>query len=468
MARWHSCNVLQVGANSRRVWQFDCNGSFKLEREQTIPPGQPLPPNLVAKSWRTLWQKKLNVAWLPPENVFLRVLQLPNADFTETLSMVEFQLEKISPLPVAQIVWSIHTLPSRNAPQPVVEGQSETQPQSQTVIVTIVERSIVEDFLGNLELEGFLADRLEVPMLDSLTTARIERDGAWVYPDPMNPGSALIAWWYSGTLQSVGLVFAPAGEKRGEILREQLTQMAWAGELEGWLTSTPKAHLVADTTTAAEWQAALVHATEQPVEVISPQNLPELASATARRAAQSDPKSNLLPQEYAVRYHQQFVDRLWMRGIGVVLGIYVVGVLIYFVALQVLSYRTDGVETKVDGIRQDYTNAIQLKQRYQILKERSELKFAALECWKTTAELLPESVSLQSLDFTDGRKLTLRGTAPSDKVNDLIDFNTAMQKATTDGQPLFVRVETLDYRKDVAGNTVSWNFTCELKHTERE
>src|SRR5207248_2137054 len=112
----------------------------------------------------------------------------------------------------------------------------------------------------------------------------------------------------------------------------------------------------------------LQKAIDQPIEITSPKHLPELASATARRAATADPKSNLLPPEYELRYRQQFVDRLWMRGIGAVLGVYVIGVLIYFVALQVLSYRTGGVEEKVAGISQDYTNAIQLKARYQILK----------------------------------------------------------------------------------------------------
>ena len=468
MARWHSCNILQIGAGGRHIWQF--NAAFKLEREQTVPGGQPLPSHLVAKTWRTLWHKKFNVAWLPPGKVFLRVLQLPKTDFSETLSMVEFQLEKISPQPVAQIVWSVHVLPqAQTAPRPsapAAEGQAEA-PQTQTVIVTIVSRSLVEEFLGNLEQEGFLADRLEVPVLDKLATTPIEGDGARIYPDAGNQNSALVAWWYGGALQSLGLIQAAPGEQRAESLREQFMQMAWAGELEGWLTSPPRWHLVADAAHAADWQAVLQKALDQPVEIVAPKILPELASATARRAAQAGANSNLLPQEYALRYQQQFVDRLWMRGIGAVLGAYVVGVLIYFVALQVLSYRTSAVVEKVAGLSQDYTNALQIKQRHGILNEREELKFAPLECWKATAQHLPAAATLQTFDFIDGEKLTLRGTAPADKVNDLIDFNSAMQKGTsTDGQPLFTKVESLDYRKDAGGNTVSWNFSCKLKRTE--
>src|SRR5580765_6139691 len=131
MARWHSCNVLHVGADSRRLWQFDThNGEVALDREQTIHIDSAL-PGQVSKTWRSYWQPKLNVALLPPENVFLRVAQLPKASFDETLSMVELQLEKLSPIPVGQVVWSI---------QPLESSSTDLQ----TVIVILAERKTVE------------------------------------------------------------------------------------------------------------------------------------------------------------------------------------------------------------------------------------------------------------------------------------------------------------------------------------
>ena len=112
MARWDSCNILQAGADAQRVWQF--NKTFKLNREQTVRPPEPLPAGLVGKSWGALFQKKLNVAWLPPEHVFIRAAQFPPASPEETRTMVELQLEKLSPIPVTQAVWSLHLLPRPN------------------------------------------------------------------------------------------------------------------------------------------------------------------------------------------------------------------------------------------------------------------------------------------------------------------------------------------------------------------
>ena len=84
-----------------------------------------------------------------------------------------------------------------------------------------------------------------------------------------------------------------------------------------------------------------------------------------------------------------------------------------------------------------YTNALQLKAKFQVLKTRQDLKFAALDCWKAVAELLPDGVTLEGYNFNDGRKLTLSGSAPADQTKRLLDFDADIRKAAVNGQPLF-------------------------------
>ena len=112
-----------------------------------------------------------------------------------------------------------------------------------------------------------------------------------------------------------------------------------------------------------------------------------------------------------------------------------------------------------------YKEAIQLKARYQVLKDRQDLKYAALDCWKTVAALLPAGAQLNAMDFRDGSRLALSGTAPSDKVSAVIDFNTAIHKAAVNDQPMFSKVESPRYQ-DSGNNTISWNFSCELNRSE--
>ena len=457
MPRWNSCNVLQVAPDANRLWRFDAKGgNFVLDREQKIPGGQPLPSRLVAKSWSSLWQPKLNVAWLPPENVYLRVIELPKSSFEETQAMVELQLEKLSPLPVAQIVWTLHLLPAAAAGD------------LQSVIVVIAGRPAVEEFLGRLEKDGYLADRLEAPMLDQLEAAPATEDGAWIYAGTRGKDAALVAWRSNGALRNLCLMVLPPEGDRARSLKDQLAQLCWAGEMEGWLTGPPKWHLVADPVNAAEWEKLLREAVDEPVRVAEPPPPAELAARTARRAAVSSGAA-LLPAEFSARYHQQFVDRLWLRGLVTTGILYAIGVVIYFCATTVLNYKTIAVEQQAAQLGDSYTNVLQLKARYEVLVVRQQLKYAALDCLKIVAEQLPAGRTLQRSSFVEGQKLTLSGICAPDQISQISDqgkFYDAVRKAKLNGQDVFEpsAIEPLIW--NVSGNTANWHFTLQLKHTE--
>ncbi len=454
--RW--CTVLQAGGPETQLWHFSARGgSFVLNRQQSLAAGEALPARLVAKDWRTLFQRNLNIAWLPPEQVFLRVAHLPVSDYTETVSMVELQLEKLSPMPVTQIVWSLCVLP-------------QVRDNQQTVVVMMAARSAVEEFLGRLEGQGFLADRLELAALDQLQATPIAADGAWIYAGSgPNKHTALVAWWYGGVLQNLDLITLPP-LNRPEALREQMMQIAWAGEMDGWLTSTPDWHLVADAEAAAEWEPALSAGLESSAQVSAPRPPLETAALTATRATQAEAQANLLPPEFSTRYQQQFVDRLWMGSLGAVIGLYILGVAVYLVALGVAVLRTQSVEHEAAELGPAYTNAMSLKARYEVLQDRQELKYAALDSWQALAELLPQGVTLDGFNFSDGKRLSLSGTAPNEQQQDLFRFDGALRKFEKDGLPLFGAPGESMSMHSTGPNaaTVNWNTVLELKRVEAQ
>jgi hypothetical protein len=205
------------------------------------------------------------------------------------------------------------------------------------------------------------------------------------------------------------------------------------------------------------------------VEVIAPVPPQQLAAMTAKRAAQSDAGNNLLPPEFATRYQQQFVDRLWGRGLLAALALYAIGLAIYFIALIVFGHLTGRVETQAAEISQDYTNSIQLAGMLNVLKEREDLKFAALDCWKAVAETMPAGLTLETMNFNDGyngvRTLSLRGTAPADQVTAVTDFSDSLRKWKNGGKSLFDEGAsgTPNINLNAGGATVSWNFELDLK-----
>ncbi len=455
--RWSFCNILQIAPEAKKLWQFNAKGSgFVLGGEQRVPHSMPLPSKFVAKTWSSLWQPKLNVAWLPPENVFLRAIELPASNAEETFAMVELQLEKISPLPVTQIVWTFQALPHAGAEN------------LQTIIVVIVARNLVEEFLGKLERDGFLADRLEVPMLDQLDVLSTTEDGAWIFPQIIgNQNAALIAWRSGGALRNLSFVALPPAGDRAVELKNQIAHILWSGELEGWLTAAPKWHLIADPVNAAEWENLLRTGLNEPVQIIAPPSTIELAARTAKRAA-AGTKTNLLPPEFSERYRQQFHDRLWLHGLGYAGLLYAIALVIYFCAVGVLTYKTGNVEAQVSGLANTYTNALQLTAEYKVLSERQQLKYAALDCWKIVADQLPQTVTLQSFNFGDGEKLSLSGTAPADQVDTLFNFNDAMKKIQLNGQPMFDQNKGETVSPKLIGGTEQWRFTVELAHPEAQ
>jgi hypothetical protein len=473
MARWNSCNVLHVGAAARRVWQFDARSAgFNLKREQVSRAGEPLPSKLIGKGWTSLWQPKLNVAWLPPEEVFIRVAQFPLSTPEETRAMVELQLEKLSPIPVTQAVWTMHILPGSSAPRhPQAEG-AKTE-NLQTVVVVLVARSVVEQFLGQLEGQGYQADRLELPLIDQLEATPVSEDGAWIYPETQGGNhTALVAWWYGGVLHTVDLLTLSAGPDRAQSLKDHLMQMAWAGELGGWLTAPPRWHLVADDATAAEWLAPLREGLEQTIEVVPPLSGPELAARTAKRATLAGAETNLLPPEFAARYKRQFEDRLWMRGLLWLVAAYVAGVMAYFIAVSFVSYQTTAAENRVAQQGLSYTNSIEIKAQYKILKDRNELQFAALDCWQAVAEAAPENVTLDAMNFSAGRKLALNGTAIGKETTPVTDFGERLRKHVlteppNQGQLLFKQNADIPTYNFLNNGTIRWNYNLELARTEK-
>jgi hypothetical protein len=457
MARWQSANLLHSSAAGRRFWQLSANGDrFTVQAEKALLANDPLPPGVAAKNWQTLFRPKLNIAWLPPEKVFLRAVQLPAGDSAELSQMVELQMEKLSPLPVTHVVWSVYPMPRpANKPDAL-----------QTVIVIVAARSAVEEHLGQLESQGFLADRLEAPGLDQLLAVDLNEEGVWLVPGA--PGEpALVAWCYGGAVQNVTIVGLPTGQERGPQLRTQIEQIAWAGELEGWLPGPPKIHLVAGPTEAGFWVPIFEQAGDE-ISVVAPPPEAQLVARSAQRCAQSA-GTNLLPQDFATRYRQQFVDGLWLRGLFTVLSLYIIGVLMYFGALYALKVKYNRVKADLAQITKTYTEAKKDRDQLIILQDRQALKFAALDCYKAVAEFLPEGVTIDDVYF-DRSKFELRGTVTSEERDSVENFNEELRHAPNPNKPgelLFAEVVAPTYPK-IGATSTDWRFTCKLKDTGGE
>ncbi|HTH48571.1 MAG TPA: hypothetical protein VMB21_13750 [Candidatus Limnocylindria bacterium] len=452
--RYQGCNVLAVSAEGRRLWQFNV-GKDKVAPagDLTLEPGKPLPKAAVARDWRQLVKPKLNLAWLPLDHVFIRAVQLPAASAAELPGMVEFQLEKLSPLPPAQVVWTVEAVPHADGTQ-------------QTALVVIASRAAVEEYLGLLEQGGYVADQLELPLLRELKTLRPEGDGLWILVEPGSLGSnLLVGWFVNGIWQEVSLLRLTSGAAGSAQLIELLTQNAWGGELNGWLKGLPEVHLVAQPEAAAELEGLLRDWSGRPVVTQPRRPVTELAELGALHHL-PPPASSLVPPEVTKRRRDRFIDALWMKGLGTAGVAYLAFVFLYMVALKVQEYRFDNTRDEANAMAQSYTNALQLKAQVAVLQDQVGLRFAALDSWRAAVEHLPETVTLTQLDFSRGRSLELTGTVANESTADVTKFNSELKKVEIDGQPLFAKVEAAQINSQPGAAFARWSFKAELKRTE--
>lgn len=454
--RWTSCNVLAPAAEGRTLWSFSRKGDqAALEAEKRFAAGARLPAEQVGKTLRQTWQPRLNIAWLPADKVFLRVVELPPAEPAEVPALIEFQLEKLSPLPAAQSVWT-YELVAGGPTEPI------------TAIVAIVDREVVEAQLKDLEAAGYRPDRLELPALRELLAVMKPGDGVYILACQEPAGiDCLVAWWGEGRLRHLSLGHFSDDSATGDRLVDALRRTTWAAEVEGWLPASLDVTLIAEASLAARLELALKDFAGRSVTLRERLTPSELASVTATARAQA----NLVPPEVLARYRQEFVDRLWMRALGSVALAYVLVVLGYLAALNVLDYQKGRVDHEIALNLANYTKAQQLKARLEILQEQVNLKFAALDCWKAAAEALPESMTLNSVTFQRGKKLGLMGSVPNDEQGKVTTYNAALAKAEVNGRPLFTKVVTKSIQAPAASRPdlpASWSLECEINRRDLE
>ena len=125
-----------------------------------------------------------------------------------------------------------------------------------------------------------------------------------------------------------------------------------------------------------------------------------------------------------------------------------------------MKFQQGRIETEVASVRPGYTNTIQMRQRVLILEEQSALKFAALDSWKTTAELLPPEMQIVSMTLSRGKKMALFGTVPQTDSSKISDFNEALSKAVVNGKTVAVTPPIQQAPRPNASGipTISWSF----------
>ncbi len=460
--KWSSCNLLEPATEGSRLCQFSVSSKkVKLSGDLRVADLIELPAKAVGKDWSDLLRRKLNIATLPPEKVFLRVVELPECEPDELLPMVEFQIEDLSPLPMAQAVWSAEAVPGSTG----TEG-------NQTVLVMIAERGVVEGRLDELEAVNYLADRVEVPLLRELVPGEPREDGAHIQlVQGADSVLALVSWWFAGRLRDVNSFNLPDTAASRDALVEKINSIALAGEVAGWMPDEPACHLAKRGDVAADWNTALAKCFGR-IREVEPMSEVDLATAAVEFTARTT-APGLMLEDYSARNRQRFQDGLWMQGVKGAVALMLIGLCFFFAYGSWLQSDLDDLnqQVKVQGLQ--YTNALSLKAKMQTLKKQEALKTAALNAWSEVAIGLPGELKFTQLMFSSdrtlegntSRKLRIVGTADDGKETFIDDYNLVLARMEVkgrEGQKLFSSVSPGPSRKDPRKKLTTWSVECKF------
>ena len=460
--KWNDCNVVQVFPDLKRLWHFNVTDKQVAQKAKlNHTEEKPIPPKQVEQTWRQFLQKRLNITWLPAEHVFLRIVHLPKGeDLDETRQMLEFQLEKLSPVPVNQIVWSFEILPCPD-------------PAQQTVLLALAERSSIEALLSDLEESGYQTDKIESPLLHPLSTISLDADCVRVHIQERDDDSfdCLISWHIAGWIQHVGLSKLPNTDQGAKLLVDCLNNTAWTGELEGWLAEVPEVRFIGGESVPLSWFEAAKAWTSKHVHNEPAPDEDQQAQTSAERATRSLSTTNLMLEDIRIKYRQQYIDGMWMSSLGGIALVYIFAVLLYFVALEWRRGENIDIQTGLRSKANSYTNAMQLQAKVNILQEQVDLKYYALDCLKVISEMMPDGMSLLSFNFRQGKVLTLRGNVQTDESIKVTDYHGFLIDAKFGENPLFSSVSdptisnATGRRRSTDAPMSTWSFNCELRRS---
>lgn len=472
-------NFLIPGVVTHRILQFECVGTeFKAPKMQDCPIHKKPKDNWTNKDYRNLLRTKINVSWPDIEDVFLKVIHLPGEAPEELRMMVELQLEKLSPVPLAQLVWDIQILPNPEKlplPEPDPEHPEEQirQMYRYAVVVLMAERGAIENFLGLLEESSFHADRLELPFLHEILQSPATKNGLYVYP--MHCGTKTLVvnvWWTNGQLENIDIIYLPSDDTWKQVFAAQLNQVAWAGQIAGWLQTDFHWTLVApaeddEALPIGVWAELLTSLYGEGTQTKRMTDM-ELARLNCSLICQG-PTANLLPPEFEQKYYQKYIDKLWLQGIMATFLAYLIFCLVYFSGSTIADFQQARAANRLQLLDGDFKTAQKLRAQVELLQLQQTLKFAALDCYRLTAELLPEELKLTRLNF-NGDTLSYVGEAPADQISLVTSFNEALGRAMTYDEnpvPFFKKVDPpTSAQKPGGGNILTWRFSCELNLPE--
>jgi hypothetical protein len=362
---------------------------------------------------------------LPTTQVILRIMSLPLLDAEELAGAVDLQVDKLSPFPVEQVVYSYEIL---------AKDEENT-----TILVAIAQRSSVASWGEVLRAGGAEIDRVDCTVLgiwQSLQTSQaldMDRRESLLFVD--RDESVLITHEAGKLLSVSGLGAAEDWTDPSvcEDLSEELARLLMESDAEHGPGDNPCIRVVGvDGNAELE---GLCHALTEALDVdVLPfnQTFPDVESGILQRCGKMDAGTaaplNLIPSEWVDDTRSKGFRKKLLVMSGVLFGVWVIlaaGGMSYMAwARSRLEYLK---KAEIEWLRP--ANAVRsMRLQVRLIDRYRDRDDSALECLREISAIQPEGVDLLSFTYRKDEGIELVGEADSGAL--VLQFNQKLNDSS--------------------------------------
>lgn len=411
----------------------DAAGGLGADLSDEVPSTQGLGTKAEALAKAADLKKGVTVG-LSSAQLLLRVVDLPLVSDDELSSMVQLQVDKISPFPVESMVISHEVLEKRE--------------NTGRVLIAAVREDIV-DLLGKtLKAAGIFPARIDAVVLGWWRLLRdageIRTEGRQVLLLIDGPASEIMAFE-----NGIPILFRSLGTSEGFAEDEFVGEMA--REVSYTLISLELEHGGGRPCSVSVW-----HRGEAPsmlveklhdeclceVSTRSLESLPFVSEGLARRTAAMDgAKLDLTPTVWrTIEKEKLFKKRMFVTG-GVIFGIWALGAVCFLSGFNYQERKLASLNEEQMKGQKPAKEVREMRRRIFMIRRYTDKTHSALECLREISMLQPASIDLTSFSYRKGEAVKI--SAEAESVDLVYDFKNKL-----DGSTFFLETSLQGPRRD--------------------
>jgi len=348
-------------------------------------------------------------ASIPSSRLLMRVLELPSADSSEIKSMVDLQIDRISPYPLDQLTVSYEVL-----------RQNE---DSSRVLAVAAQRRFVDE-LGDLFKEKHIHIRsldAEVLAWWSLLTAAqcvpTEGRAVLILEEHTEFSMIVVDDGVPVSFRSLELFHDFSDESVMDEIAGEVSYTLLSLETEYGARPTAGIHFWSEGQVPPALQEALAEHCGTDAELHDLCQLPSLSEGLALRSAERQVQhTELVPREWIELQRRRRLMKAATIGTAAVLGIWLVSVVIMALVLSIQNAGFRRVEKTAARYAGPAREAQTAREEMVSLEQYADRSHSALECLREITLLLPDDIEISSFNYKKGNAVTLRGSSERSEV----------------------------------------------------